>query len=293
MTAINKGFRTRAQLSLRAPRSVSHNITPANGGVAVHWNGGPVGAKDHARCESHWRNDQNYHMDQLGWADIAYTGGFCQHGICLAGRGFGVRTAANGSNAGNQNHYAFCWLGGTGEVPTGDAYNALEWWVNEARVHGGAGKNVLPHNVFYATACPGGELRARATLLNNRPLYSPSPTSTPPQVKPPVSSGYTIANVKALQGAVSVVTDGKWGNNTDSNAMNLRAAARGSQFNVREVQRIVGVTIDGMFGPKSKAGVVSRTLSVQRAVKVSADGAWGPITDGAFNTIRNQFHNKF
>lgn len=184
MAAVSKGFRTRAQLGLRAPRSFSANITPSLGGSAGHWNGGPVGdTSSHDLCERHWRADQIYHMDRQKWADIAYSGGFCQHGVCLAGRGFFVRTAANGSNTGNQSYYAFCWIGGQGETPTTDALNAFEWWVQEARLHGGAGMRVKPHNALFATACPGAIITARCNGIDNRVLTLPTPapvTPTPP-----------------------------------------------------------------------------------------------------------------
>lgn len=176
MVAISKGFRTRAQLGLRSPRSVSYNITPQNGGVAEHWNGGPTGITaltNHAKCEEHWRADQNYHMNTMGWVDIAYTGGFCQHGKCLAGRGFNVRTAANGTNDGNQNYYAYCWLGGLGETPTRDALNAFEWWVVESRRAGKAGKRVRSHNSFFNTQCAGSLLTLQARSLDDKVLTFP------------------------------------------------------------------------------------------------------------------------
>jgi hypothetical protein len=98
-------------------------------------------------------------MDGHGWVDIAYTSGYCNHGYVLAGRGYGVRTAANGTNDSNQNYYAFVWVGGGSAKPNQTALNALEWLIGDARKHGDAGNKVKPHSLFHSTACPGDTIR--------------------------------------------------------------------------------------------------------------------------------------
>jgi len=174
-----EGFRTRQQLQLRNPRSVSYNISPKSGGVTVHW-GGPrqnIGSS-HSLCESVWRSWQNYHMNGHGWVDLAYTAGFCNHGYVLAGRGYGVRTAANGTNIGNQNYYAFVWIGGSGNKITLKAFHALEWLIRDARVNGGAGNQVRPHTYFTSSQCPGPTLTTRANRYHNveiKRTYTPKP----------------------------------------------------------------------------------------------------------------------
>lgn len=97
------------------------------------------------------------------------TGGFCDHGYAFAGRGAGVRTAANGTNQANDEFYAVVWLGGEGETPTREALDAAEWWVRELRLHGGAATGVRPHSAFKPTGCPGGVLRGHAGRLNHLP----------------------------------------------------------------------------------------------------------------------------
>jgi hypothetical protein len=178
MSARITAFDTRSALGLARPRSISRNIRPSAGGSAVHY-GGPaqrLSAEGHAGCRRRWRQWQGFHMGpQRGWTDIAYTGGFCDHGYALAGRGFGVRTAANGTNDANDRFYAFAWLGGAGEVPHPAALDALDWWVREAREHGGAGRAVPAHRDFLPTPCPGDVLTARARALHNRPI----PPATP------------------------------------------------------------------------------------------------------------------
>lgn len=300
MTAVNKGFRTRAQLQLRAPRSVSHNITPSLGGSAGHWNGGPTKitpAMDHSKCEAHWRADQDYHMDTKGWVDIAYTGGFCQHGICLAGRGFGVRTAANGTNVGNQNYYAFCWIGGLGETPSVDAINAFEWWVNEARLAGKAGMRVQGHNSLFATVCPGPILKAECLIIDNKALALPL---VPLPLKPPVFTKPTLpapnATVMQVQKAVRVFVNGKWGDATDKGVNAVRCAAligwEGNRYRygVKYLQARVGTTVDGDAGPKTKAALRTTVVNLQRAVGAVPDGAWGPASEAKWWALRTKFY---
>lgn len=175
MTAQIVGFVTRADAKMRPPRSVSRKITPDRGGAAAHYGGPAQKLRTHADCVARWRAWQAFHMDTHGWVDIAYTGGYCDHGYGFAGRGLGIRTAANGTNAGNQSYYAFVWLGGDGEVPTAKALDALRWWVLQARQHD-AGQRVQPHHTFTGTRCPGGHLTTAAAQLDNKPIPTPTPT---------------------------------------------------------------------------------------------------------------------
>ncbi len=164
MTARIAGFVTRADAGLRGPKSVSQSITPGGGGVGIHY-GGPRqpaadSGADHSKCVSTWKAWQNYHMGTHGWSDIAYTGGFCNHGYAFAGRGQGVRTAANGTNSGNQSYYAVTWIGGDGQTPTPEALDAADWWVEQLR-KSGSGRKVKPHRFFKPTGCPGDPLVER------------------------------------------------------------------------------------------------------------------------------------
>lgn len=159
------GFVSRSSAGLRKPRSVSTNITPQHGGVAVHYGGSNVPTSGPASAKSRWKSWQDYHMNTHGWVDIAYTMGVDNWGFVYAGRGAGVRTAANGTNTGNQNFYAVCWIGGERQTPTKAALSAIAWAINELR-ESGAGLAVKPHRYFKSTACPGSFLANEARKVD-------------------------------------------------------------------------------------------------------------------------------
>lgn len=187
MTARIAGFHSRADLGLRAPRSISRQIRPSRGGTAIHYGGNPVRKRSHQDCIDTWRAWQSFHMRPVsqggrGWTDIAYTGGFCDHGFIMAGRGAGIRTGANGTNYGNDFFYAVTWIGGDGQTSTPQAIDALEWWIAELRRAGGAAERVVPHRFFKSTGCPGNPLAAQAARLDRAPI---STTPPPPAPAPP------------------------------------------------------------------------------------------------------------
>lgn len=308
MVAEIAGFVTREDAKLRKPRSFSKNIKPDEGGVAGHY-GGPeqkaaeIGA-DHELCISTWRAWQNYHMDTHKWVDIAYTGGYCQHGFAFAGRGAGVRTAANGTNVSNTKYYAVTFIGGKDQEPTEAALNAFEWWVDSLRA-AGAGRAVKPHKSFKNTACPGKFLIDYCSKLNNSDISQPKVEEPTPQPKPeskPVKDTYLEAKVKELQALLEVERDGKWGPNTDARALTMRAACKTKagwpyrphiRFDIKEVQGVIDTKVDGVWGKNSQAALRSWIKTFQRTVSVSSDGIWGPDTDGKFIRTRRKYYRKY
>ncbi|WP_165984360.1 LysM peptidoglycan-binding domain-containing protein [Streptomyces sp. YIM 98790] len=153
-------FVTRAQWGARAPRSRNTSITPQNGGVTIHHVGGTRTAQSsHSNCAGQVRSIQNQHMDGNGWADIAYSHLTCVHGYVFQGRGEGYRTAANGTDAGNQNWYAVCGLtGGTSgnyDTMTAALRDAFRLAVARLRSFGGAATAINGHRNHLATDCPG------------------------------------------------------------------------------------------------------------------------------------------
>lgn len=299
MTVQIAGFVTRAAAGLVAPKSFSRNITPDKGGVAPHY-GGPAQpaaapGSDHAICVSTWRNWQKFHMVSNGWADIAYTGGFCNHGYAFAGRGAGIRTAANGTNAGNQNFYAVVWIGGEGQTPTQEAYDAADWWINELRQNGRAGRLVKPHRFFKSTGCPGEPFVAYATSRDGKDIALLSaPAPKPPAV---IAGG---VSVKRLQAAVRTTADGQWGPTTEKhmNAVRHAHAYHGTRYepDVKFVQGVVGTKQDGIWGPASATALKATTSALQQALRAAGfdptgtGGNWGPYSESAYQAARAKFH---
>lgn len=252
----HRGHLSRAQLGLRSPRSRSTNITPSKGGCTRHYGGSTLGISldlsGHARCISVWRGWQNYHMDSHKWADIAYTAGYCQHGYTFAGRGFGVRTAANGTNKGNQSWYAFTFIGGGSDIPSTDALDALDWLVVQAR-NDGAGNSFNAHSDHKPTACPGNFLRnytfGNRTGAQKPPSTTPATPPKPAPVRPPVAPKPTPKPPS---------TSG------DVNVAKLPTVSYGD--NNRDVGRVQGLLhangykqsgIDNDYGPKTRSGLVA------------------------------------
>jgi hypothetical protein len=130
---------------------------------------------DHTRCASIWRAWQSFHMDARGWSDIAYSSGVCPHGTRFEGRGPGRRTAANGTNTGNDLSLATCYIAGVGDPLTDAAKHAF---CDEAARFG------VPldraHSDWKPTGCPGDELRAWIRAGAPRPGGPPPGPPTPP-----------------------------------------------------------------------------------------------------------------
>lgn len=179
---------TRAQAGLPPlPSNVSTNITPQ--GSTGHYGGGSpwkglvrvAADADHNRCASIWRAWRDYHVNGNKWADIAYSYGVCPHGFIYEGRGRGRRTAANGTNEGNQISYAVVYIAGDGDEITEEARRAF----HDAATMLGATLR-WPHKHWLATGCPGSRMMvwidAGWPFLSDGPAPAPQPA---PQPLPP------------------------------------------------------------------------------------------------------------
>lgn len=144
---------TRAQWGARAPRArPAEDFT----GATAHWEGPHMGTFPHASCPAKVRGIQAFHMDARGWSDIAYNAVVCPHGYVFEGRGQGVRSAANGTDVGNDADGAVCYLGGEGDpfTPEGAAAmaDALHWLSPGGQRHA--------HRDWKPTTCPGDTIAA-------------------------------------------------------------------------------------------------------------------------------------
>lgn len=175
---------SRAEWGARPPRSaVSTRISPEKGGVAIHYVGPKTGSVQHSQCAGRVRAYQAFHMDVRKWSDVAYTYLVCEHGYVFEGRGPGKRTAAQGTNDGNDRFYAVCGILGEGDPLTDEmkyAYIAAVVYLRST----GAGAENRPHSSFHSTACPGGVVRQ--WVAQGLPFPDQKPTDPAPQ--PPASS---------------------------------------------------------------------------------------------------------
>lgn len=145
-----------------APASRAHLPDLAGShGFGLHYNGPALDLPDHSRCDDAVRATRRFHVTVRGWLDIAYSFLVCPHGAVYEGRGWGKRTAANGTNDGNSWGLAVMCLLGEGQQPTRDMLDAVAWLCGK---HDGRyGRvDVRPHSSFKATGCPGDPLRRYA-----------------------------------------------------------------------------------------------------------------------------------
>ena len=165
---------TREQCGLKPPRNINRNIADAPMNT-LHYGGNALGGFpwNHGRCASVWRAWQDFHLSK-GWADIAYTAGVCIHGDVFVGRWFGVRTAANGTNDGNQRSLAACYIAGAGEPLTDAAKEGFLDYLELSREQGKATKEVRSHRTWKSTACPGDPIDQ--WIKDKLPSPAPQPT---------------------------------------------------------------------------------------------------------------------
>lgn len=179
------GFVSRQQWGARAPRSTTR-LTTAQGNTA-HYEGPYMGPYTHASCPTKVRGIQKFHMDTRGWADVAYSDIECIHGGIFDCRGYGFRTAANGTNVGNDKSYAHCVLIGEGDAFTDAARAALAAAFGYYE-HRGSGGRRWVHGDWKATACPGGPVRdfVRNGLIVPQ-HFEPTPAAPDQPAIPPMT----------------------------------------------------------------------------------------------------------
>lgn len=151
--------------------------------MGVHWEGPAIGSPPPDRCDDLVRGIQNYHMNVRKWEDIAYSFMVCPHGMVFQGRGWGSRSAANGTEYGNTHFHAVCYLGGIGDPFTQVAKNAMCELINEGRRKYPSAFAIRPHSTFKSTDCPGNVIRS--WLLSDPCRVVPYPVPTDPSTPYP------------------------------------------------------------------------------------------------------------
>lgn len=180
---------TRSQWGARPPKRSSGRISQIKG-LAGHWNGPAmrlIGASD-ARCAEAVRSIQRFHQVTRGWNDIAYSFLVDPNGNIYEGRGWGTRTAAQGTTYGNTHYHAVMYLAGEGEPLTQAAKVGLKQVADESsRRYGG---RFRPHSWFNSTTCPGNEMRRwidsgyKVDGVVSPPPAPPKPPEPEPEPEP-------------------------------------------------------------------------------------------------------------
>lgn len=151
---------SRTQWGARQPNCVTP-LTRGLYGVAVHYSASDADEQaDHANCAGRVKSIQNFHMDGRGWCDIAYNHLICAHGYVFTGRGYNIRSAANGTNDGNSRYHAVCLLcnddSGEREI-TPAVQQALIDVRKEYLKRYPSADATVGHRDIVATSCPGAE----------------------------------------------------------------------------------------------------------------------------------------
>ena len=99
---------------------------------------------------------------RAGWISPTTTS-FCRHGSCSSAVASACARRRMGRSEANDHYFAICFLGddsvGRADV-TPDARRALQQLIAEYRRRYPKARDVRPHSDFFATQCPGDELRA-------------------------------------------------------------------------------------------------------------------------------------
>lgn len=165
--------------------------------------------------------------------------------------------------------------------------------------HAGIVEKVLPGNLIQTiegnTHLTGSQNNGGAVLRRIRSSTSyiagygrPSYTGVV-YMPPAISLSATSNPTKAIQTAVHVNVDGRWGPATSEA---VRAVVRRTLANVQYLQARVGVSQDGQWGPASEAARIVAIKGVQRALGVAADGAWGAKSQSAYNAAYSKYYGR-
>lgn len=265
-------FESRSTVGLPGLGGVSTSITPGSGGCTIHYVGGAVGISEsvsHSRCRAKMREIHNWHVNGNGWAFFAYTVAVCQHGIVMEGRGVRRRTAANGTNAGNQNWYAILGLIGGSEKPSAAMVQGIRDAVAYLRKSGGAGSRINGHRDHLSTSCPGGPLYALVKSGAFGSGGSSSPSPGPGASKP----------VPGAKAPAFPLAKGHWFGPESSDSRNHSGYWSADRPHIRRVRdrlRERGWSV--AKGDRYDQALANTIRAFQREKKIGVDGLTGPQT---------------
>lgn len=262
---------SRAQWGAVSAQGTGNALNAVPDGCTIHWEGPRMGSRPHSECGATVRGIQRFHMQDRGWADIAYNLLVCEHGVIFTGRGRGKGSAANGTTDANRRRYAICALVGEGDPQPkalldglADAVALCQSW--------GARDAVNGHRDWVATACPGDSLyrEVKAGTFGKGDTPASTPSKPKPKPKPttgakapafPLPRGWYFGPSTGPKASVS----GYYGHRDDLARWQRQMRARGWAIGVdglygpqtadvaRDFQREKGLDVDGLIGAETWA----------------------------------------
>ncbi|MGW5877793.1 peptidoglycan recognition protein family protein [Nocardiopsis terrae] len=217
------------------------SVTYPSRGLVIHYNGPATNLRTHSDCIAYWKRVRRDHMAGNGWADLGYSWGACRHGEVFTGRGLHRYQAAQGTTRGNSEWYSVTLMLGGDEQPTEGHIQA----VRDLRAYlmaRGVGGAIRGHRDFVSTSCPGDVL-------------------------------YDLV----LDGVFGAKGNGNPSSGGGSGMTSVRPI-RSQQTAVNSLGHNPKLDVDGLWGPKTEAGV----KWLQGKVGVTADGLWGSATEAAY-----------
>ncbi|MFV2198471.1 N-acetylmuramoyl-L-alanine amidase [Nocardiopsis sp. LOL_012] len=212
-------------------------------GLVIHYNGGPTRIRSHNDCITYWKSVRRDHMNNNRWADLGYSWGVCRHGEVFTGRGLNRYQAAQGTTSGNTGWYSVSLMIGAGEEPTPEQIQAVCDLRAYLAARGNSNK-MFGHRDFVSTSCPGDVLYplVQEGVFGRPGNGTPTSSGGSGEYRPENGDGlymlYEYGDaIEPLQGALGVTVDGFFGPDT-------RAAVRGYQDSH-------GLEVDGIAGPET------------------------------------------
>lgn len=133
--------------------------------------------------------------------------------------------------------------------------------------------------------------RIRSSTANisgyGRPMYTSTSTATPTAAT--TTAVRSVTQTKAIQAAVRITQDGKWGPMTDKAVI---AVVHKILTDVKFLQARIGTVQDGRWGPASELARLQTIKRIQTALKVPADGDWGARSRTAWHAARAANYGK-
>lgn len=219
---------SRSEWGARAPKSTAPWPVGAPSSWTFHYEGSdiPIDQPDYSGVV---RAIQHYHMDisPEHYADIAYNFLVAPDGDVFEGRGWNVRSGANGSAISNQYSAAVCYLGGPNTPLTDAAKRGFAELVAVKPM------SHWPHRHWFNTACPG------SAVLDWMAAGEPVPGAATPPATLPTGAQFDMPVLLSSDAATWYLVTDKYGVITDpSKGTNLASVPR-FIVALTELQRIL------------------------------------------------------